>query len=316
MGILNIRQAERTGARGVFGFAGPSGSGKTLTALYFAWGLAGGDASKVGFIDTENRRGSLYADKLVDKNGEIQKFLIADLVAPFSPQRYISAIQEFQAAGVEVLVIDSVTHEWEGTGGCEEIASGESKASIGWMKAKQSHKRFMNTMLQCDMHIVPCIRAREKTSFQNPKKPVSLGICPICEKNFMFEMTASVMMADEGRRQYVMKCPDDLRQFLGRQDGYIDHKDGYRVRQWIDGASQQDKAVESARNFLTMHAEDGEDVARANWENLPEQVRFALGEGFKNQLFESAAAYSGITKSQKEVPSDEESFAYPTTSEE
>lgn len=314
MGILNIREAERTGARGVFGFAGPSGSGKTLTALYFAWGLAGGDASKVGFIDTENRRGSLYADKLIDKNGVVQKFLIGDLVAPFSPQRYISAIQEFQAVKVEVLVIDSVTHEWEGTGGCEEIAARESKISIGWMKAKQAHKRFMNTMLQCDMHIVPCIRAREKTSFVDPKNPVSLGTQPICEKNFMFEMTASVMMAEEGRRQYVMKCPDDLRPFLGRGDGYIDHKDGYRVRQWIDGATQQDKAVESARNYLMMQTENGVDAVTSQWESTPENIRFALGEGFKSQLFESASAFSGLDN-KKDEPSDDEAFEYPTKEE-
>lgn len=315
MGVLNIRQAERTGARGVFGFAGPSGSGKTLTALYFAWGLACGDASKVGFIDTENRRGSLYADKLVDKHGVVQKFLIADLVAPFSPQRYISAIQEFQAAGVEVLVIDSVTHEWEGTGGCEEIAGAESKASIGWMKAKQAHKRFMNTMLQCDMHIVPCIRAREKTSFKDPKKPVSLGVCPICEKNFMFEMTASVMMAEEGKRQFTMKCPDDLREYLGRGQGYITKVDGYRVRQWIDGATSQDREVESARNFLMMNTEQGEDVIKAHWESTPDNIRFALGEGFKNQLFESAAAFSGMKNIEEDVPSDEDSFEYPVIEE-
>ncbi len=310
MGVLNIRQAERTGARGVFGFAGPSGSGKTLSALYFAWGLAGGDASKVGFLDTENRRGSLYADKLVDKKGEIHRFLIGDLVPPHSPQRYIQAIQEFQAAGVEVLVVDSVSHEWEGIGGCEEIADKAGK--LGWKKGKGEHKKFTNVLLQCNMHIVCCIRAREKMDFRNPSQPVSLGIQPICEKNFMYEMTASIMMQDEGRSQYTMKCPDDLRPFLGRGNDYITAKDGLGIRKWIDGANNQDQSVENTRNFLLMNAEQGEAVIKSHWDNTPEQIRFALGEGFRSQLFESASAYSGMNAVDENQGESEEaqSFAY------
>ena len=176
MGVITIRQAERQGARGVFGFAGPSGSGKTLSALLFGWGLAKGNASKLGFLDTENRRGSLYADKLVGRDGKVHRFLIGDLAPPHSPERYIKAIHEFQTAGIEVIVIDSVTHEWEGIGGCEEIASRSTKVSIGWLKAKTAHKQFMNTLLQCNMHVICCIRAREKTDFRNPKEPVSLRI--------------------------------------------------------------------------------------------------------------------------------------------
>ncbi|MCP4365444.1 MAG: AAA family ATPase [Planctomycetes bacterium] len=300
MSVITIRKAERTGARGVFGFAGPSGSGKTLSALYFSWGLANGDASKIGFLDTENRRGSLYSDKLVDKEGNVRRFNIADLVPPFSPDRYATAIQEFQAAGIEVLIIDSVTHEWEGTGGCEEIASAAKKPSIGWMNAKKAHKRFMNMLLQCNMHVVCCIRAREKTSFQNPSKPVSLGIQPICEKNFMFEMTASVMMADEGRTQYPMKCPDDLREFLGGGNGYVSAKNGLGVRRWIDGAGEIKNDVEEARSKLLMTTEAGIDAVEKLWNETPERIRFDLGNDFFIQICESANSFSAISDKTEE----------------
>ena len=78
MGILNIRPAVRGGSKVILGIAGPSGSGKTYTALQIARGMVS-DSSKIGFLDTENKRGSLYADILDGK------FMIADLYAPFSP---------------------------------------------------------------------------------------------------------------------------------------------------------------------------------------------------------------------------------------
>jgi hypothetical protein len=306
MGVITIRKAERQGARGVFGFAGPSGSGKTLSALYFAWGLANGNASKVGFLDTENRRGSLYADKLVGKDDKIHRFLIGDLAPPHSPQRYIQAINEFQAAGVEVVVVDSVTHSWEGIGGCEEIA--EKAGKMGWKKGKAEHKKFMNVLLQCNMHVICCIRAREKMDFRNPSKPVSMGIQPICEKNFMFEMTASIMMGNEGRSQYTLKCPEDLRPFLGRGNDYITAKDGLGVRKWIDGAGNCDAEVEKARNSLRMKTSEGLEATKAEWDAMPEQIRFTLGEDFMNEVFEAADAFSQINEPEEKPESEPETF--------
>src|SRR5438874_5864640 len=104
MSVINIRKAERAGARLVIALAGMSGSGKTRTALEIAFGMTGGDAGKIGFLDTENRRGSLYADVLKDAGGVVQQFLIGDLEPPFTPDRYSQAIKAFQDAGVEVLI--------------------------------------------------------------------------------------------------------------------------------------------------------------------------------------------------------------------
>lgn len=290
MAVINIRKAEREGARLVVGVSGISGSGKTFTALQLAYGLANNDASKVGFLDTENRRGSLYADALKNDRGEVQKFWIGDLYAPFSPQRYIDAILEFQAAGVEVLVIDSVSHEWEGQGGCEEIAHAGNPKFPQWNKAKAEHKRFMNALLQSDMHVIVCIRAREKVRIEGGGKVVPLGIQPICEKNFMFEMTASLMMWDEGKSQQVMKCPDQLRAILGRESGYITAGDGSALRAWVDGAKQLDRTVEHARNSLRTITEQGTEALIKAWRALPEATRKAISpEGTCPDEFKRAA---------------------------
>lgn len=298
MGILNIRQAEREGARLVIGISGISGSGKTYTALQLAWGLANYDSSKVGFLDTENRRGSLYADALKDKDGKVHKFLIADLDAPFSPARYKQAILEFQAAGVEVLVIDSVTHEWEGQGGCHEIAKppGSNLKVARWNDAKAEHKSFIGALLQCDMHIITTIRARQKVELKKgadgKTEYVPLGVLPIQEENFMFEMTASMMMWNEGKEQEVLKCPAELRGILGRQVGYITAADGKALRDWVDGAKQLNPEVERARNYLRTTCEQGLAALQEAWKALPGDIRKSINpKGCPDDLKASAQAF-------------------------
>lgn len=290
MAILNIRPAVREGARVVIGVSGVSGSGKTYTALQLAWGLAKGDASKVGLLDTENKRGSLYSDILVSSKKEVQQFLIGDLYAPFSPQRYGQAIKEFQEAGVEVLVIDSASHEWEGEGGCEDIADDGGRVA-NWKKAKREHKRFMNTLLTCDMHIIVCLRAREKTSFKDPKKPESLGVQPICEKNFMFEMTASLLIHEQGKFRDILKCPAELLPILDKPEGYIGAKEGLALRNWIDGGKQLDPAVERARNTILSRTSEGLTVVNEVWGGLDNPTKKALGQQFIDMARSSAQEF-------------------------
>lgn len=284
---FEIHEARRQGARLLIQLSGVSGSGKTFTALQLAYGLAGKDGSKIIGIDTENRRMSLYADAL--PNGA--RFRTLDFYAPFSPRRYIEAIKAACDAGAEVIVIDSVTHEWESEGGCEWIANAGNGRIADWKTAKAEHKRFMTYMLQCPAHIIACTRAREKTDFKDPKNPVNLGIQPIQEKNFSFEATVSLMMLDQGKRQDVLKCPAELQDILGRGKGYISDADGAKLREWVDGAEQVDPAIETARGVLLNVAERGMAALKAAWDETPEPIQKALGLEFLRSVKASAKAY-------------------------
>lgn len=292
MSFLKIETASREGAKTVTAFAGVSGSGKTYSAILYAYGLAKCNAAKVGFLDTENRRGRLYSDILPNK----AQFLIADMGAPFSPTRYAEAIKQFEAAGVDVLVIDSVTHEWEGIGGCDDIANeGVAPGKPGrWNKAKREHKRFMDVLLQSSMHIVVCVRAREKTKIdrdgQGKTVFIPQGIQPVQEKNFMFEMTASLMMDQCGASQQVMKCPAALMPHLGRGNNYIGVQDGAAVRAWIDGGTPVNKDLERIRATLANTCEQGMDALGAAWKALTPDQRKALADELP-ALKASAAGY-------------------------
>lgn len=291
---FEIRKAQRQGARLLIQLSGVSGSGKTYTALQLAYGLAGRDADKVVLIDTENRRGSLYANALP------QPFNIIDFYAPFSPARYIQAIEAACNAGAEVVVIDSVTHEWESEGGCEWIAN--QTRFPDWKRAKAEHKRFMTYMLQSPAHIIACTRAREKVDFSDPKNPRPLGIQPIQEKNFSYEATVSLMMHQQGMRQDVLKCPAELQAVLGRGQGYLGADDGLALRQWVDGGARVDPAIEHHRGILLNTTEQGLQALQAAWLATPASVRKALGDKFKDQLKASAAEYENVRQVQPDAP--------------
>lgn len=280
---FEVRKAQRQGARLLIQLSGVSGSGKTYTALQLAYGLAGNDANKIVLIDTENRRGSLYANALP------QPFNIIDFYSPFSPDRYIAAIEAACNAGAEVIVIDSVTHEWESEGGCEWIAN--QSRFPDWKTAKKLHKRFMTYMLQCPAHIIACTRAREKVDFSNPKEPIKLGIQPIQEKNFSYEATVSLMMQNQGYSQDVLKCPAELQGILGRGQGYITSQDGMNLRQWVDGAAKVDPKIEHHRGLILNSTEGGIEALKKQWSLTPAEIQKALGKAFLDSAKASAKAF-------------------------
>jgi len=288
---IEIGPVQRTSAKLVIGLAGTSGSGKTYTALELAIGLAGGDPTKVGLLDTENRRGSLYAD-IFDK-----PFMIGDLMPPFSPARYITAMRQFASSGVKALVVDSMSHEWEGEGGCEEMADDGGKLP-NWKRAKREHKKFMNALLLLPFHVVLCFRAREKSDFSNPRDIKSLGIQPICEKNVMFEMTVSFMLEDEGRRRTPLKSiPSQLRPIVGGEAGYLTRSHGKQLLAWVGGADP----VEQTKGALRLAATNGTQSLIMAWTALSSQEKKALS-AFKDTLKDTAAAADAEKTSDKGEP--------------
>jgi len=99
-----LRKAERKKAKLRIGLSGPSGSGKSIGALKLAKGIVG-DWSKIAVIDTENGSADLYS--------HLGEYNIRELLPPYSPERFIEAIKDCESAGIEIIIIDSVTHEWD-----------------------------------------------------------------------------------------------------------------------------------------------------------------------------------------------------------
>ena len=130
--MFQVTNAQREKEKAIVGFIGPSGSGKTAGALLVAYGMmreAYPEASdeeiwsKIGVVDTEHRRAKLYANLQFD-DVRIGSFKHIDFTPPYTTERYQMAVEAIKNAGAEVVVIDSLSHNWQGEGGIVEKHGG------------------------------------------------------------------------------------------------------------------------------------------------------------------------------------------------
>lgn len=132
---MAFQKATKKQAKGRMAIDGPSGSGKTFTALRVAKALA--PTGKIAVIDTERGSASKYAD--------LFSFDVCEIADDFHPNHYIKALKEAEEAGYEVVVIDSLSHAWEGAGGVLELtdkAAARSKAGnsyTAWRETTPIH---------------------------------------------------------------------------------------------------------------------------------------------------------------------------------
>lgn len=277
---MTYQQAVRTATPVVISIAGRSGSGKSYSSLLLARGLAGPEG-KVCVIDTENRRSRMYAD-----DPEIGGFHVADLYAPFTSAAYIQKIDEAEKFGADVLVIDSMSHEWTGIGGAIEqadaiAAEAKKRGPTAWIKPKVNHRRMMNRMLAARCHVICCLRAGYKlVSYTddrgNQAFAESQDLMPEQEKNFIYEMTVSATLDDKTHLPVFTKCPKPLLGAL--QDGRLIGKDtGEIIRAWVNGGQAVDAEVEAALRMLRdIGGEYGRDAMTAEWKRLPKDVQGKL----------------------------------------
>jgi hypothetical protein len=274
-----------------------SGGGKTFSALLMAAGLAGPNG-RVGMIDTENGRGEIYADSPSIRRALPDGYDYIRFDPPYTPERYVEHIMAAEKAGITVGVIDSGTHEWEGIGGVTDMAD-KAEAKMGrfgkWADPKMRHKRFVYHCLSSPIHLLFCLRAAEKVKMfkrgeaiitsagqetsdaQIAEKDiaVSLGLQPICEKRFAFEMLLSLVLDERTHCAAAIKVPEPLQPlFAGKR--LITKEDGVRIRQWNLEAGNAVGELEQLAKRSRAAAEDGMTAYKAFFAGLTPAQRKAL----------------------------------------
>lgn len=186
---MQLRQATRAKAKIRLGLSAVAGGGKTYSAIVIGKGLAHGDLSKVAVIDTENGSADLYA--------HLGPFQVITLEPPYSPERYIQAIKACEDAGMEVVVVDSITHEWSGKGGILEIADGMTGNSFQkWSVLTPRHNAFISAILTSKIHVITTVRRKqdyEMTKGSDGKTKVEkLGLREETRDGYEYEVTANL----------------------------------------------------------------------------------------------------------------------------
>lgn len=189
-----IRKAQRKVTKARVGITGPSGSGKTLSALLMAYGMTG-DWDKIGLIDTENQSANLYAET-VKAGVHIPEFDKIDLDPPYTTEKYIEAIKEFEDHGTEVLIIDSLSHAWAGEGGLLEQKDNLSKGKnsfAAWGELTPKQNRMVETILKSKCHIFTTMRSKTEYVLEANEKgkqvPRKVGMAPVQRDGLEYEFT-------------------------------------------------------------------------------------------------------------------------------
>ena len=199
---MQLKQSKRQNVKLRLGISGASGFGKTHSALLLAFGMTG-DWSKIAVIDSENSSASLYSN--------LGGFNVLDLSAPYSPERYIEAIEVCEKAdNIEVVIIDSITHEWNGKGGCLGIHSNLGGRWQDWQSVTPRHQAFIDKILQSSCHVITTARRKMDYSLDvgsnGKSKVVKHGTKEVTREGFEYELTVNFELLND---QHLAKASKD-----------------------------------------------------------------------------------------------------------
>ena len=198
-----FKKAERKRSKIRLALCGPSGSGKTYSALFIAKGLG----EKIAVMDTENGSGELYA--------HLFDYDVASLQPPFTPGRYVELIKGAERGGYDVVIIDSLSHAWAGTGGVLDMKDMAAKASksgnsfAAWRDVTPEHNRLVDAIISSSIHVI--VTMRTKTAWEiiddgtGKKKPVKIGLAPVQRDGLEYEFTTILDLSSE----HVASCTKD-----------------------------------------------------------------------------------------------------------
>jgi len=238
---MKLQQAQRSQVKLRIGLSGPSGYGKTYSALLLAFGITN-DWSKIAVIDTENNSASLYSH-LGDYN-------VLSLGEPFTPHRYIEAIKTCENADMEVIIIDSISHEWSGKGGCLEMHDKLGGRFQDWAKITPYHNSFVDGILQSKCHVITSTRRKVDYSLDRDMsgktKVMKLGTKEITREGFEYELTVNFELVNDNH--LVKASKDRTGLFMDKPEFVINQSTGKKLNTWCAEGISLEKVKKEIAN--------------------------------------------------------------------
>ncbi|PRY38524.1 AAA domain-containing protein [Spirosoma oryzae] len=291
---MQLRKASRQAVKLRVGFSGVSGAGKTLSALRVAYGLVN-DWDKIAVIDTESGSAELYCDQTFsDGNGSefyIGTFNYINLTNP-APEKYIEAIVACEKAGMEVIIIDSMTHAWEFILNVQAQMTGNSYTNWGIVKPR--HEKLRNKILKSTAHVFTTSRRKqdyEMTKDGNGRNTVQkLGLKEINVEGWEYELTLNF----EIEQNHLAKAAKDRTSlFVSRDPFMLTEETGQDMKNW---ATSGESDTEALLQIATIEVSNASSAGELNaiWLKFPALQQsddfVALLKDKKNQVPAPATA--------------------------
>ena len=234
---MQLRKSSKKKAKIKLALQGPSGSGKTYSALLLAYGLCG-DWAKIAVIDSENNSADLYAS-LGDYN-------VVSLDGHYDPETYIDAIKICQKAGMEVIIIDSMSQCWDYL--LEYHASIPGNSFTNWQKVTPRMTSLIQMILQADCHVISTMRCKQDyvLSEKNGKKvPEKVGLKAVMRDGIDYEYT---IVFDINMKHQALVSKDRTNLFVNRPEFTITPHIGKEILDWCNDGINTDKVRDMVSN--------------------------------------------------------------------
>ena len=244
---MKLQKAERHQVKLRIGLSGPSGFGKTYSALLLAYGMTN-DWRKIAIIDTENNSASLYS--------HLGDFNVLSLEEPFTPERYIKAIKLCEDADISVIIIDSISHEWQSKGGCLEIHEQLGGRFQDWAKVTPRHNAFIDAIILSKCHLITTMRSKVDYSLDKDSngktKVMKLGTKSIMREGYEFELSVNFEFLND--KHLVSASKDRTELFSGKPEFIINSSTGKKLIDWCNQGISIDKIKEEINACETSDA--------------------------------------------------------------
>ena len=144
---------------------------------------------------------------------------------------------------MEAIIIDSITHEWQGDGGCLQIHDQLGGRFQDWAKVKPRHQKFIDRILQSKCHIITTTRRKTDYSLDissnGKSKVVKHGTKEITSEGFEYELSVNFELINENHMCKVSKDRTNL--FSGKPEFIITSEVGKTLKAWCnEGVSLDD----------------------------------------------------------------------------
>ncbi len=220
---MQLQKASRKKAKIKMCLNGPSGSGKTYSSLLIANGLCN-DWSKIAVIDSENHSSELYS--------HLGEYNVLQLSPPYTPEKYVQAIEACGQAGMQVIIIDSITHEWEFL--LEAHASLQGNSFTNWQKIGLRHKQFIQAILGSKAHLIVTTRTKQDyvLNERNGKMvPEKVGLKAVQREGLDYEFT---LVFDLNMKNHAIASKDRTGLFSGKPEQKLSIEIGKSIYNWCN----------------------------------------------------------------------------------
>lgn len=263
-----FQKAQRIVKKARIGLCGVAGSGKTLTALKVASGLG----KRIAVVDTENNSSVLYADRI--------DFDVLNLEPPFEIGKYIKAIHQAEAAGYDVLILDSISHAWAGEGGLLDtqgkLADGGMNSFTAWRKLTPQHNAFIEAMIRSKLHLIATMRSKMdyvvETNDKGKSVPKKVGLAPVQREGLDYEFD---IVFDLDLNHNALSTKDRSSLFDGRLVSRPDENVGIQILEWLQRGQRPVQVVSPQQSKAPLFNEAGVVTGEKECAAMLEAIRKA-----------------------------------------